>query len=147
MSADIDPAFADRCTATAIGLRQLAELGARQDADDDAVALAARVTAELLSDPEALLAVALVIEQRRAAVVVALTSPAWRPVPGAAQPPPAPPPRDDDLSTLHPGETRLVGGKMWARCKRCSFVGPLEGRGTWHVCDPVSAPPLGGQAP
>lgn len=134
MSTDIDPAFANRCAATAIGLRQLAELGALPDADDGAVELAARVTAELLADPEALLAVALVIEQRRADAVTLMTSPAWRPVSGAAQPPPAPPPRDDDLRTLRPGETRLVGGRMWARCEGCGVIGPLDEPGSWHMC-------------
>jgi hypothetical protein len=68
MTADIDPAFADRCAATAIGLRELAALGARSDADEAAVGRAAYLTAELLTDPEALLAVALVIEQQRAGV-------------------------------------------------------------------------------
>lgn len=64
MTADIDPAFATRCEATAIGLRQLAELGARPDADEGLAELAARVTAELLTDPEALLAVALTLVQQ-----------------------------------------------------------------------------------
>ena len=67
MTADIDPAFADRCAAAAINLRQLAELGARPEADANAMMGAAALTAELLADPEALLAVALTIEQARAA--------------------------------------------------------------------------------
>lgn len=66
MTADIDPAFADRCAGAAIGLRQLAELGDRPDTDPGAVELAGKVTATLLADPEALLAVALTIEQQRA---------------------------------------------------------------------------------
>lgn len=67
MNADIDPAFADRCAVTAINLRTLADLGESPDADPDPIARAAWLTGQLLADPEALLAVALVIEQQRAA--------------------------------------------------------------------------------
>lgn len=53
--------------------------------------------------------------------------------------PTSPPSRDDDLSTLRPGETRSVDGRMWSRCSRCGFIGPLEGVGAYHICDPIAA--------
>lgn len=65
MSTDVDPMFADRCTVAADRLRQLAEIGTHPDTDEDAANAAALLTASLLADPEALLAVALIIEQQR----------------------------------------------------------------------------------
>lgn len=67
MTTDIDPAFADRCADAATSLRLLAELGAHPQAGSaEDVALAEQLAERMLADPEALLAVALTIEQARA---------------------------------------------------------------------------------
>jgi len=62
---EIEAQFADRCANAAANLRRLAELSARPEADTEALADAAGLTASLLSDPDALLAVALVSERGR----------------------------------------------------------------------------------
>lgn len=82
MSTEIDRAFAARCAAASGRLHQIAELSARPETDDAAVDRAAALAAELLADPEALLAVALVIEQQRL--------PAWV-IAASVGDPPAPP--------------------------------------------------------
>lgn len=69
MTADIDPAFAARCDLAAARLRALSALSGRPDTDAGALEVATTVTADLLADPEALLAVALTIEQARAAAL------------------------------------------------------------------------------
>lgn len=72
-STDIDPEFADRCADAATSLRLLAELGAHPHAGGaDDVALAEQLAERMLADPEALLAVALTLEQARSAT-------AWMP--------------------------------------------------------------------
>lgn len=75
MTTDIDPTFVQRCEAAAVALRQLVELGARHDTDASAVACAQCLTDELLADPEALLAVALTVEQARSAAASATDVP------------------------------------------------------------------------
>ena len=66
----MDSDFATRCEAAAARLRELVELGSRPSTEEHAVDRAALLTADLLADPEALLAVALTIEQQRSCYCV-----------------------------------------------------------------------------
>lgn len=41
-----------------------------------------------------------------------------------------------DLSTLKPGQTRVIDGKLWARCRDCHKIGRMDGRlRGLHLCN------------
>lgn len=40
-----------------------------------------------------------------------------------------------NLTTLRPGESRVVGGKLWARCRDCNKIGRIDGLfAGLHLC-------------
>ena len=41
----------------------------------------------------------------------------------------------NDISTLRPGEIRVIDGRLWGRCKDCRRIVRLDGwLGDLHLC-------------